>query len=717
MRLRNLVFLIVLAWVIGGLADEGMWPLSEIRQLNLKKQGLKMDPGKIYNPDGVSLIDAIVKVGGCTGSFVSPEGLILTNHHCAYRAAQAASTPEHDYIRDGFLARSREEEIPAKGYTVRITESYRDVSREVLSAVTPEMDYAARTRAIRRKIKEIVAEAERKNPGKRAEVSEMFVGKTYVLFLYTYLKDVRLVYVPPRSIGEFGGEEDNWIWPRHTGDFSFLRVYVAPDGSPAEYASENVPYRPRQFLSVNPEGVDKGDFLFILGYPGRTYRHRTSYFLAFEEDVRLPFVASLYDWQIQVMEQAGRQNREVMLKHLSRIKSRANVMKNYRGKLLGLKRLRLVEKRRAEEKALQAFIQADSVRREKYGQLLTRIEQVYREMRKTARRDLILDYLPRSSNLFYFALTIYKASIERAKPDLEREAAFMDRNYPRTKERILLALKDYYEPTDRILLKDMLLRAARLPGDQRIKVLDDLIGAEDPETAIDRLLDAMYAKTMLDQERIVYAALEQPQESLKVLDDPFINLARNLYPAYRKLKEERERRKGELDPLLAKLVEVKKQFLRKKFVPDANGTLRLTYGHVRGYSPRDAVYYQPISTLRGVVEKTTGEEPFDTPAALLRLIERRDFGRFVLKRLGSVPVGILYDTDTTGGNSGSPILDARGRLIGVNFDRAFEATINDYAWSEDYSRSIGVDIRYVLWVTQKFGGATWLLEEMGVPLD
>ena len=717
MRLRNLVFLIVLVWVIGGLADEGMWPLSEIRQLNLKKQGLKMDPGKIYNPDGVSLIDAIVKVGGCTGSFVSPEGLILTNHHCAYRAAQAASTPEHDYIRDGFLARSREEEIPAKGYTVRITESYRDVSREVLGAVTPEMDYAARTRAIRRKIKEIVAEAERKNPGKRAEVSEMFVGKTYVLFLYTYLKDVRLVYVPPRSIGEFGGEEDNWIWPRHTGDFSFLRVYVAPDGSPAEYDPENVPYRPRQFLSVNPEGVDKGDFLFILGYPGRTYRHRTSYFLAFEEDVRLPFVASLYDWQIQVMEKAGRQNREVMLKHLSRIKSRANVMKNYRGKLLGLKRLRLVEKKRAEEKALQAFIQADSVRREKYGQLLTRIEQVYREMRKTARRDLILDYLPRSSNLFYFALTIYKASIERAKPDLEREAAFMDRNYPRTKERILLALKDYYEPTDRILLKDMLLRAARLPGDQRIKVLDDLIGAEEPETAIDRLLDAMYAKTMLDQERIVYAALEQPQESLKVLDDPFINLARNLYPAYRKLKEERERRKGELDPLLAKLVEVKKQFLQKKFVPDANGTLRLTYGHVRGYSPRDAVYYQPISTLRGVVEKTTGEEPFDTPAALLRLIERRDFGRFVLKCLGSVPVGILYDTDTTGGNSGSPILDARGRLIGVNFDRAFEATINDYAWSEDYSRSIGVDIRYVLWVTQKFGGATWLLEEMGVPLD
>ncbi len=708
------MFLIV--WIVSGLAGEGMWPLSEIRQLDLKKKGLKIDPSRIYNPQGVSLIDAIVKVGGCTGSFVSPNGLILTNHHCAYRAAQSASTPEHDYIRNGFLAASREEEIPAKGYTVRITESYRDVSEEVLSAVTPGMDFAARTRAIQRKIKEIVARAEREHPGKRAEVAEMFIGKTYVLFLYTYLKDVRLVYVPPRSIGEFGGEEDNWMWPRHTGDFSFLRVYVAPDGSPAEYSPQNVPYHPRKYLQVNPQGVDEGDFVFILGYPGRTYRHRTSYFLAFEEEIRLPCVANLYDWQIRVMEKAGQNDREVMLKHLSRIKGRANVMKNYRGKLLGLKRLHLVERKREEEKALQAFIDADPARKAKYGELLAAIGRVYQERRQSAQRNLILDYLPRSSNLFNFALTIYRASNERAKPDLEREPAFMDRNYPRTKERILLALKDYYEPTDRILLKDMLLRASRLPEGQRIQVLDEMIGQEDPEAAIDRLLDAMYARTMLNKERIVYAALEQPVESLKILDDPFINLAKNLYPVYQELKKERERRKGELDPLLAKLVEVKKQFLQKKFVPDANGTLRLTYGHIRGYSPRDAVYYQPISTLRGVVEKTTGEEPFDTPADLLALIEKKDFGRFQLKRLGSVPVGILYDTDTTGGNSGSPILDARGRLIGVNFDRAFEATINDYAWSEEYSRSIGVDIRYVLWVTQKFGGADWLLQEMGVPL-
>jgi len=263
------------------IAEEGMYPISEIHKLNLQNKGLEMSPLEMYNPDGISLIDGICKVGGCTGSFVSKDGLILTNHHCAYGAVQRASTEENDYLQNGFLAKTREKEIPAKAYTVRITESYRDVSGEVLSAVTEDMDFAERTKAIEKRIKEIVKQAEKENPGKRAEVSEMFIGKTYVLFIYTYLKDIRLVYSPPRSIGNFGGEVDNWMWPRHTGDFSFMRAYVAPDGSSTDYSPENVPYQPKRVVKVAPEGVNEEDFVFILGYPGRTYRHRTSHFLAY----------------------------------------------------------------------------------------------------------------------------------------------------------------------------------------------------------------------------------------------------------------------------------------------------------------------------------------------------------------------------------------------------------------------------------------------------
>jgi hypothetical protein len=284
--------------------DEGMWPVSEIRKLDLRAKGLEIAPEEIFSPDRIGLVYGIVQLGA-TGSFVSPEGLILTNHHVAFGAAQAASTTENDYVRNGFLARTRGEEIEAKGMTARITESFRDVSAEVLAAVKPSMDAAARTKAAERKVKEIVAAAEKANPGKRADVSEMFAGKTYVLFLYTNLKDIRLVYVPPRSIGEFGGEEDNWMWPRHTGDFSFLRAYVGPDGGPADFNKANIPYSPKRFLKVAPQGLRENDFVFLLGYPGRTYRHTTSPFLAYEEEVRMPYVADWYAWQIALMEKMG----------------------------------------------------------------------------------------------------------------------------------------------------------------------------------------------------------------------------------------------------------------------------------------------------------------------------------------------------------------------------------------------------------------------------
>ncbi len=663
-------------------ADEGMYPISDIRKLDLKSKGLVLDPAEITSTDK-SLIFAIVSVGA-TGSFVSPQGLFITNHHVAFGAVQAASTTDRDYLRDGFLAPTPADEIQARGMTARITESFTDVSAEVLGAVTPDMETTSRTKAIEKRTKEIVARAEKSNPGQRAEVAEMFIGRSYILFIYTYLKDIRLVYVPPRAIGEFGGEDDNWMWPRHTGDFSFLRAYVAPDGTPADYAPQNVPFRPKRFLRIQPRGAVEGDFVFLLGYPGRTYRHYPASYLAYDEEVRMPYIADWYAWQIDLMEKMGAADRGVALLHASRIKGLANTMKNYRGKLKGMGRLGLVERRRRQEAALREFIDADEGRRARYGSVLADIGMIYDETRAAFASDMLLDYLRGSVNLLSCASTVTEASLERGKPDLDRESRFMDRNYPQTKQRLLLGLRNYYEPTDKAVLKELLLRASRLKEPNRIKALDEVFKGDFGETAIDAFIQNAYTASKLGDVRYVESLLAMTPDRVSAVSDPFLDLAKALQPAVEANRERQKARRGELDPLFARLNEVEEAHQGKNFIPDANSTLRLTYGRVKGYEPADAVSLKPFTTLRGVLEKTTGREPYNTPAALLDLARARDFGGFEHPALHDVPVCLLYDADTTGGNSGSPVLNARGELIGVNFDRTYEATVNDYAWSEDY---------------------------------
>ncbi len=692
-------------------ADEGMWPLSELPRLNLQEKGLRLDPALIYDPSKPSLLYAVVEVGA-TGSFISPDGLIITNHHVAFGSVVAASTPEKDYLKNGFLARTRAEEIPAAGRTARITESFQDVSARVLSALKKNMSYADRTRAIEQQIKKIVAEAEKANPGKRAEVAEMFPGKTYWLFLYTVLRDIRLVYVPPLAIGNFGGEDDNWMWPRHTGDFTLMRAYVAPDGKPAGYSEKNVPYRPRTYLKVNPEGAREGDFVFLLGYPGRTYRHLPASYIAYELNVRMPAVADWYEWQIKLMEEFSRAGREVALKHDSRIKGLANTMKNYRGKLAGLRRLNYLVQKRQEEAALQEFIQADPKRRALYGRVLPEMDKIYGDMGLEYPRLFVLENLRRSVILFQNAMTVLEAAIERQKPDLERNAAYMDRNFSQTRQRLILGLRtNFYLPTDMAIFKELLKRALALPEARKIEALSRL-AASGPD--LDQVVDNLFKSTRISDPGFINSLWDKKPEEIRQIDDSFLKLAGELYPEYKKLEEDNRARKGQMDELQARLVDIRQEFLGKQFIPDANGTLRLTYGRVEGYEPGDAVYYRPFTTVRGIMEKTTGHEPFDTPPGLLQLISQKNFSRFINPDLDTIPVCVLYSTDTTGGNSGSPIIDADGRLVGVNFDRTWEATINDFTWSQRFSRSIGVDIRYVLWILQDFAGAGQLLEEIGI---
>ena len=687
-------------------ADEGMYPLSEISRLDLASKGLEIPVSEIYNPDGVSLVDAICQVGGGTGEFVSPDGLILTNHHIAYAGVVAASTPERDYLRLGFTAESRAEEVPAEGYVCRITEDYRDVSEDVLSVVTDDMTPANRSDAIREKMK-VLAEAEeagRENIS--CEVSEMFPGKSYVLFTYRIIRDVRLVYVPPLSVGNYGGEIDNWIWPRHTGDFSFMRAYTAPDGSTAPYAEENVPFKPKRYIKVAPEGVSEGDFVFILGYPGRTYRHKTSDYIALYERTILPYLSDRYDYMIETLEEASKDDRALQLEFANMIKGLANATKNYKGKIQGLRRLDLVEQRRAEEAQLQQFIENNSALNESYGNTLDELHGVYRDYGASALQEIVVTLLGR--NGYYNLFNSILATKEKGALDAEREQQLQ--------EVITRQYEAMTPAVERDFLATLIWDFHMLAKERQPDVIAELIGehGDDRSAALEAIHAAFKESAMSSPEGMTRMAM-QDLDAISESKDPFIELGRELRALNQDIIERRRTRDGELKRLEAAYIDAKMAWQKKDFIPDANSTLRLTYGYIRGYAPADATYYSPQTTLKGVIEKNTGKHPFDAPAQLVELYNTGIYDKSLEDELlGDIPVGMLYNMDTTGGNSGSPVLNARGELVGVNFDRAFEATVNDYQWSEEYSRSIGVDIRYVLFIAKHLGNAHFLLDELGV---
>lgn len=686
--------------------DEGMFPLSDLNRVDLKKAGLKIDQTDIFNPGHVGLVDALVRVGGCTGSFVSAEGLIITNHHCAFGAVQLASTTKNDYLTNGFVARDRASEIEAKGLTIRITDSYKDVSERILQAATSAKSPAERVELIRLERKEIADEAEKIDPTIKAEVSEMFIGKSYVLFRYKTIEDVRLVYVPQRSIGEFGGERDNWIWPRHTGDYSFLRAYVSPDGKPAKYAKDNVPYQPKKHLKVNPKGVQEEDFTFILGYPGSTFRHRPSQFVAYQQNYLLPYTASLFGFQNEVMNSAGTKDKATEIALATRIQRNSNVRKNYQGKMKGLRNINLVQTKKNEDLALANFISQDKKLNAKYGNLMQEIDELYQEVFTDAEREIWFNQLYNSTILLSVSgqLNAFKAAMNRDSSPKN----FFENNVGKLKNNLKSLYGRYRENVDIELFDRMIKDASKLPDNQRVLAVDSRLKSN--ITA-----QVMIQSSKLNNEDYILNTLLTNSTNVLKYNDELMKFQSEIQDQVSSIQPELSRRDGVLNKLMGDYVAVKELFQEKSFIPDANGTLRLTYGYIRGYSPEDAVWMSPISTLKGVFEKgRSGLGVYIYPEALLTAWEAKNFGDYAVKELNDIPVNLLYNMDTTGGNSGSPIMNAYGELIGVNFDRAYDATINDYAWNESYSRSIGVDIRYVLWIADKVDDAGFLLKEMGI---
>ena len=697
--------------------DEGMFPLSEISKLDLRKAGLKIDQSEVYNPKGLSLVDALVNVGGCTGSFVSNQGLIITNHHCAFESVQLASTPEKDYLTNGFVAQTMEQEIPAKNLTCKITDSYEDVSAQVLSAVSDIVDPSERINKINAKIAEIIKAEEAKDKSIKAEISEMFIGRTYVLFRYKTIKDVRLVYIPQRAIGEFGGEGDNWVWPRHTGDFSFLRAYVAKDGSSASYSKENIPYQPKKYLQVNPKGANEGDFVFILGYPGRTFRNYPAKYIEYQEKYQLPYMSSLFEWQNKQMEETSI-NKELELKQASRIKRKANVLKNYKGKIKGLRNIELVQQKYSQEKELQKFINADESLKAKYGSMLNNIEMVYNEVFSDANKFLQLDQFIPSSNALSAANIINNLKTKIAKAPVEEQEKLFADSKANIKKQLDTQYETFVLETDKRLLKRAILDGLALEGKEQINVVPGmkLGNAMKNMNETDKYLSKLFSKTLFTNQVIAMALLDMPLTDFMKVKDPMLDLAASANVEVQKMNDIRKARNGKLNKLLADYVEVSILFKKTDFIPDANSTLRLTYGYVKGYTPVDATYMKPTTTLTGLIEKGQNSGEYYLPQIIRDLYKNKDFGSFTTKDGKDVPVAFLYNMDTTGGNSGSPILDENGNLIGVNFDRSYEATINDFAWNELYSRSIGCDIRYVLWVAQKVDKADHIIKELGVKL-
>ena len=697
-------------------AGEGMWVPQQLPEIAgpLKKAGLKLSPQQLSNLTGDPM-GAVVALGGCTASFVSPNGLVVTNHHCAYGAIQLNSTPENNLIKNGFNAPTPGDEVSAgPNARVFVLDEITDVTKDAKAAIASAGDDPlARTKALETFEKKLIADCEA-DAGFRCRLYSFSGGNTYRLFKNLEIRDVRLAYAPPGSVGKYGGDIDNWMWPRHTGDFAFYRAYVGKDGKPAAFSKDNVPYRPKHWLKFADQPLGEGDFVMVAGYPGSTNR----YALAAEFDNTAawtyPTIGRHYKNLIALVGEAGKKNPDIQVKYASTMAGWNNTSKNYDGQLEGFKRIDAAGQKQAEEAAVLAWLKGQGGKGQAALAAHARLLDLLEQGKATRERDLILGQFHNTATVGT-AAQLYRLSIEREKPNAERESGYQERDLPAIEGAQKQLERRYVAAMDRQLQEYWLNEYLKLPANQRVAAVDAWLGGNDAASvkrALDRLAGTKLGST---DERLKWFAADR--KAFEASSDPAIQYAVAVMPTLLKLEQERKTRAGEnlaARPVyLQALADYKKS--QGEFVyPDANLSLRITFGNVMGYAPKDGVEYTPFTTLEGVVAKETGQDPFDSPKALLDAVAAKRYGGLEDKRLGSVPVNYLSNLDITGGNSGSPVLDAHGKLIGLAFDGNWESVSSNWVFDPKMTRMIAVDGRYLRWIMQEVYPAPQLLTEMGV---
>ncbi|NML61399.1 S46 family peptidase [Massilia sp. RP-1-19] len=701
-------------------ADEGMWMPQQLPQVakQLKAAGLKLDPAALTKLTEFPM-GAIVSLGGCSASFVSPQGLVATNHHCVYNSVAVNSTPERDLLANGFLAKTFAEELPASpGSRIFVTKEVTNVSDKIIAADVAKLAGKARVDAMEKNMKSMVAECE-KDAGHRCNVASYYGGLEFYLIKQLEIRDVRLVHAPPSGVGKFGGDTDNWMWPRHTGDYGFYRGYVSKDGKAADFSKDNIPYVPKHHLKIAKEGVKEGDFIMVLGYPGRTNRHRLPSEVAFTFDWNYPAFVQASQETLQIIDRETKNDPDAKLKYAGQVAGVNNYYKNRKGMLTSYENSDFLARKTREHADLKAWIDSNAARKKEFGADIVEVEKLIAQRDADTKRDFFLT--SSSPRLLRTARELYRLSNESTKPNVERKAGYQERDLPRIQAGVAALDRTYAEPVDKALVLNSLVKYAAQPKAQRSANFDAAVGITDgmTEAQLKAVLDKMYAGSQLADKAARTAWLGKKPEDFKASNDSFIKAAVAMYEQGMKSEAEDEELAGKIQQAYANYMKAKIAYMTSKgqaVYPDANSTLRATFGKVAGraHGADGTGAWTAFTTVKGVVAKATGEGEFNAPAAQLAAIKAKDFGKYVDPKLKTVPVNYLATLDITGGNSGSAALNAKGEFIGLAFDGTLDSIISDWDFNKENTRDIQVDVRYMLWNMKHVDKADNLLKEMNV---
>ena len=665
---KLLLLIILLSSGFTLLADEGMWLPSQIAQRinDMQAKGFKLSAEDLYSINNSSLKDAIVHFnGGCTGELISNEGLLITNHHCGYSKIQYHSSVEHDYLKDGFWAMTREQELANPDLYVAFLEYMEDVTDEVLKGYAPGMSEEERNSIIRTNSDKIIKETVSKGKGLKAKIAPLYYGNQYFIWVYKVFTDVRLVGAPPSAVGKFGGDTDNWMWPRHTGDFSLFRIYAGKDNEPAAYSPENVPYRPKKFFKINASGIQEGDFTLVYGFPGRTNEYLMSHAVDYTANVSNPHKIKLRTLRLDIQNREMEKSQAVRIQYASKNANVSNSWKKWQGERKGIIKMNTIENKRNYEKAFAEWAKG----KPEYEGLVEKFAELYSNIEELS---LVNDYQKEAINVIEFV----KYAANRANADSA------------------LFYKDYYKPID----KDIFIALV---------------------SEYDKVIADKYKAPYFKEKLAEMGSVEKWADA--IYDNDSMELAKELYVETN--KHFNKEFKPYLDSINAEITLLYRKYMKgqieyneqtggeKVFYPDANSTLRIAYGSVKGYSPSDAVYFTPVSTIEGIMQKDNPNiYDYDVPQVLRDAYATKNYGKWDVN--GTVPVAFIATNHTSGGNSGSPVIDGNGNLIGVNFDRVWEGTMSDVVFDPEVCRNIALDIRFALFFIDRCAGAQHLIDEM-----